>query len=116
MSQARTPVRQRGKSDPIDALAVARSALAQGLENLPTARLAGPELESRLLHHHHQRLVKERTALTNALRWNVHDLFPEFKIPARRLNETSQQAKVARQLARATPCARVRVAPDELRR
>ena len=42
MAQARTHVRQRGKSDPIDALAVARSALAQGLENLPTARLAGP--------------------------------------------------------------------------
>lgn len=116
MSQARTHVRQRGKSDPIDALAVARSALAQGLENLPTARLAGPELEIRLLHQHHQRLVKARTALINDLRWNVHDLFPEFKIPARRLNETSQQAKVARRLARATPCARVRVARDELRR
>jgi transposase len=116
MSEARTHVRQRGKSDPIDALAVARAALAQGVENLPTARLAGPELEIRLLHQHHQRLVRQRTALINDLRWNVHDLFPEFKIPLRRLNEPSQQAKVARQLARATPCARVRVARDELRR
>src|SRR5579871_2897847 len=116
MSVARTHVPERGKSDPIDALAVARAALAHGLENLPTARLAGPELEIRLLHQHHQRLVKQRTALINDLRWNLHDLFPEFTIPARRLSEVSQQAKVAKRLANATACSRVRVARDELRR
>jgi transposase len=116
MSVARTHVRERGKSDPIDALAVARAAIAQGLENLPTARLAGPELEIRLLHQHHQRLVKQRTALINDLRWNLHDLFPGFAIPARRLSENSQQAKVARKLAKAAACSRVRVARDELRR
>jgi hypothetical protein len=32
-------MRERGKSDPIDALAIARPALREGLEKLPTARL-----------------------------------------------------------------------------
>lgn len=116
MAIARTHVRERGKSDPIDALAVARAALAHGLENLPTARLAGPELEIRVLHQHHQRLVKQRTALINDLRWNLHDLFPGFTIPARRLSEASQHARIANKLAKAAPCSRVRVARDELRR
>ncbi len=39
MASARRGVRERGKSDPIDALAVARAALGEGLEKLPTARL-----------------------------------------------------------------------------
>lgn len=116
MSAARTHVRERGKSDPIDALSVARAALAHGLESLPTARLAGPELEIRLLHQHHQRLVKQRTALINDLRWNLHDLFPGFTISARRLSDASQQTKIANKLAKASACCRVRVARDELRR
>jgi transposase len=116
MAHARTHVATRGKSDPIDALAVARAALAHGLENLPTARLAGAELEIRLVHQHHQRLVKQRTALINDLRWNLHDLWPELKIARRRFREPSMQTKVARRLASAPQGARVRVARDELRR
>ena len=57
MADARRGVRERGKSDPIDALAIARAALREGLETLPTARLAGPELEIRLLALHRERLV-----------------------------------------------------------
>ena len=49
MADARQGVRERGKSDPIDALAIARAALREGIETLPTARLAGVELEIRLL-------------------------------------------------------------------
>ena len=41
MADARQGVRERGKSDPIDALAIARAALREGVETLPTARLAG---------------------------------------------------------------------------
>ncbi|MFZ0384475.1 MAG: IS110 family transposase [Solirubrobacteraceae bacterium] len=116
MAQARRHVGSRGKSDPIDALSVARAALAHGLENLPTARLAGVDLEIRLIHQHHQRLVKQRTALINDLRWNLHDLWPELKIARRRLREVSVQAQVARRLSAAPRGARVRVARDELRR
>jgi transposase len=41
MADARRGVRERWRSDPIDALAVARAALRERLESLPTARLAG---------------------------------------------------------------------------
>ena len=40
MAGARRGSRERGKSDPIDALAVARAGLREGVETLPTARLA----------------------------------------------------------------------------
>ena len=45
MATSRRSARERGKSDRIDALAVARAALAEGVESLPTAALAGPELD-----------------------------------------------------------------------
>ena len=63
MADARRGVRERGKSDPIDALAIARAALREGVDTLPTARLAGPELEIRLLALHRERLVDSRTAV-----------------------------------------------------
>jgi transposase len=116
MAHARTSVRERGKSDPIDALAVARAALKEGVDSLPTARLAGIELEIRLLRQHHRRLVRQRTALINELRWNVYDLWPELKLPARGLNGLRLQAQLARRLACAQATARVRIARDELSR
>jgi transposase len=96
MAEARKHVGERGKSDPIDALAVARAALARGLNRLPTARFAGIDLDIRLLRQHRQRLVKQRTALINDLRWHLYDLWPEFKIPARQLREPLMQTKTGR--------------------
>jgi len=43
------PARERGKSDRIDALAVARAAPAEAIKMSPTVELAGPELDIRLL-------------------------------------------------------------------
>ena len=63
MADARQGVRERGKSDPIDALAIARAALREGLETLPTARLTGAELEIRLLALHRERLVRHPDAV-----------------------------------------------------
>jgi transposase len=116
MADARWGVRERGKSDPIDALAVARAALREGLDTLPTARLAGPELEIRLLVVHRERLVDARTRLINELRWQLHDLWPEYRIPKRALIGPSWQVKVARRLQRADPTVRVRIATDIVRR
>jgi transposase len=48
MANSRRSSRERGKSDRIDVIAVARAALAEGVETLPTAELAGPELDIRL--------------------------------------------------------------------
>src|SRR6202042_1677614 len=56
MADARQGVGERGKSDPIDALAIARAALREGVDTLPTARFAGAELEIRLLALHRERL------------------------------------------------------------
>src|ERR671911_1583643 len=57
---ARRSARERGKSDPIDALNVARGALQEGLESFPAAQLDGPELDLRLLVDHRERLVRQR--------------------------------------------------------
>ena len=73
--------RERGKSDRIDALAVARAALREGLETLPAAQLDGPELDIRLLVDHRERLVRQRVALNNTLQWHLHDLWPELELP-----------------------------------
>jgi transposase len=112
----RGAARERGKSDVIDAVAIARAALREGLDTLPGARLAGPELDVRLLVDHRERLVAQRTALSNDLRWHLHDLWPETVIPPRALSASGWQTRVAARLARAEQTARVRIARDELRR
>jgi len=116
MADARRSARERGKSDVIDAVQIARAALREGLATLPIARLAGPELDVRLLVDHRERLVGQRTALINDLRWQCHDLWPEYEIPSRALISACWQERVAGRLARAEQTARVRVARDELRR
>jgi hypothetical protein len=55
MAQARQASRVPGKSDPIDALAVARAALQE--PKLPQARLDGPARELKLLVGHREDLV-----------------------------------------------------------
>jgi transposase len=84
MANSRRSSRQRGKSDRIDAIAVARAALAEGVDTLPTAELAGPELDIRLLVDHRERLVRQRVGLNNTLQWHLHDLWPELELPAAR--------------------------------
>jgi transposase len=116
MANARRGVRERGKSDPIDALAIARAALREGVETLPTARLAGAELEIRLLALHRERLLDSRTRLINELRWQLHDLWPDWEIPKRVLIHPAWQTKVAQRLRRAQTTVRVRIARDMISR
>jgi transposase len=116
MADARQGVRERGKSDPIDALAIARAALREGIETLPTARLAGPELEIRLLALHRERLVDSRTRLINELRWQLHDLWPEWETPRRVLIQPGWQTKVAQRLSRAPRTVQVQIARDMITR
>jgi len=79
MAGARKGGRARGKSDAIDALAVARAFLRE--PDLPSASLAGAEREIRLLTDHREHLVSERTRIGNRLRWHLHDLDPSLEIP-----------------------------------
>src|SRR4051794_29699724 len=56
MAGARKGSREAGKSDPIDALAVARAALEEGIDTLPVAVLDGPAREIKLLLDHREDL------------------------------------------------------------
>jgi len=76
MAHARDAARTYGKSDPIDALAVARAALRE--PKLPVARLDGPSRDLRLLVDHREDLVRDRTAQINRLRWHLHELDPSW--------------------------------------
>jgi transposase len=56
------------------------------------------------------------TALSNTLQWNLHDLWPELKLPGGSLFYTKCSTRIARRLARAEQTMRVRIARDQLRR
>src|SRR3954454_15525417 len=115
-ANARRSARQRGKSDPMDALSVARAAVQEGLQSFPTAHLDGPELDLRLLVDHRERLVGHRVELNNTLLWHLHDLWPELRLPGGALFSKKWSTRVGRRLARAQQTMRVRIARDELRR
>jgi transposase len=72
MAQARSSARTRGKSDPIDALAIARAALRE--PGLPRAEHSPVSRQVKLLVDHREDLVAMRTAAQNRLRWHLHSL------------------------------------------
>jgi len=78
MASLRRSARERGKSDPIDAMSVARA--AQREQDLPTAHLDGPEREVRLRTDHREDLVNERTRAENRLHWHLHELDPTLEL------------------------------------
>lgn len=80
MTGARASARTRGKSDPIDALAIARAALRE--PNLPIAEHDETSRELKLLVDHREDLVAERTRMQNRLRWHLHELDPGLDVPA----------------------------------
>lgn len=80
MAGSRRSARERGKSDPIDATAVARAALRE--PGLPVAVLDGPERDLRLLVDHREDLVGERTRAQNRLHWHLHELEPGLPLPS----------------------------------
>jgi transposase len=110
--------RRPGKSDEIDAVAAARAAIREGVENLPVAFLDEQALEIRLLNDHRGQLVAERTRYQNRLRWHLVDLDPELEhsVPARALAREAWCARIARRLRRLPQTARVKIARDALAR
>jgi len=93
MAHVRDSARTYGKSDPIDALAVARA--AQRETDLPVARLDGPDRDVRLLSDHRESLVAERTRVICRLRWHLHELDPSWEPKARSLDRISVLDQVA---------------------
>jgi transposase len=110
MGQARRDGREQGKSDSVDALAVARAALRD--PDLPVAQLAGPEREIRLLHDHRADLVAERTRIQNRLRWHLHELDPTFQIPVRALDRRVWLDRIVRRLELLEQTVQVRIARE----
>jgi transposase len=79
MGDTRRAERERGKSDQIDALAVARAVVKDGVESFPTAFLDEDSMDIRLLAGHRTDLVAERTRAQNRLRWHLIALCPELE-------------------------------------
>jgi transposase len=74
MAEQRRTARTRGKSDPIDALAVARAVLRE--PDLPVATHDDASRELKLLVNHRDDLVRQRTAIINRFRWHLHRIDP----------------------------------------
>jgi transposase len=116
MAGRRRGSRQAGKSDPIDALAVARAALEEGISTLPLAKLEGPAREVKLLLDHREDLVCERTRIQNRLRWLLHDRWPELELPKGCLDRMIWLERLSARLARSAQDADVRVMRHQIRR
>ncbi len=114
MGASRRGEREPGKSDQIDARAIARAVLREGIERFPAAFLEEQAVEIRLLCDHREILVGERTRLINRLRWNLVILDPELeaKIPSRKLDYPGQLQLITRRLRAMPQTARVRIARE----
>src|SRR3954447_21224123 len=103
--------RTRGKSDPIDALAIARAALRE--PDLSRPRLDEQVFrEQKLLVDHRDDLVDARRRTQQRLRWHLHALDPTFLVPLRMLGRASHLERVSRWLARQEQEMQVRLARE----
>lgn len=110
MAGARRSAREAGKSDPIDALAVAQAALRT--PDLPEAHLEGPERELRMLVDHREDLVAERTRIQGRLRWHLHDIDPTIHVPLRSLGCFKWLDKLEELLAKREQTVQVEIARE----
>ena len=103
--------RTRGKSDPIDALAIARAAIRE-----PDLSRPRPDervyREIKLLVDHRDDLVDQRRRTQQRLRWHLHQLDPTYQVPLRRLDRATQLERAARWLSRREQELQVRLARD----
>jgi transposase len=103
--------RTRGKSDPIDALAIARAALRE-----PDLSRPRPDervyWELKLLVDHRDDVVDQRRRTQQRLRWHLHQLDPTFEVPLRMLGRSSHLERVSNWLARREPELQVQLARE----
>jgi transposase len=116
MGASRRGEREPGKSDQIDALAIARAVVKDGLERFPVAHLDERAMEIRLLSDHRKDLVAERTRVQNRLRWHLLELCPELERSLKRgsLAAARQLERIDRRLRRIGGGVRVRVAREQV--
>jgi transposase len=103
--------RVRGKSDRLDALAVARAALQEPLLERPRP---GERClrELKLLVDHRDDLVAERRRCQQRLRWHLHELDPSLYVPLGALDRCIWLDRLTRQLARREQTLQVRIARE----
>lgn len=111
MAAVRKSARTRGKSDPIDAQAVARAVLRE--PDLPVACHDEVSRELKLLTDRRDVLVAGRTAAINRLRWHVHELDPE-RGPAPRALKAAKHQKALQEWLAAQPGVVAELARAEL--
>ncbi len=97
MAQTRSSARTRGKSDPIDALAVARAVLRE--PDLPVASHDEASRELKLLVDRRDDLVKERTAMMNRFRWHLHRIDPTVDPAPKSLKQAKTRKRLTALLA-----------------
>jgi transposase len=116
MGASRKGEREPGKSDEIDALAIARAVVKDGVERFPVAYLNERAMEIRLLLDHRNDLVAERTRTVNRLRWHLLELCPELERSLKRgaLNQARVLDRIDRQLRKLPTGARVRIARQQI--
>lgn len=114
MASARRSTRTPGKSDPIDARAIALAAIRE--PDLPRATLPGEERELRLMVDYRDQLVHERTVVQNRIRWHLHELCPELDVPSRSLDRKPWPATVARRLRLIGPGVQTSIVAAQLKR
>jgi transposase len=111
MAPQRRAGRARGKSDPIDALAVARAALRE--PRLDHPRPGEQRLrELKLLVNHRDDLIDERRRAQQRLRWHLHDLDLELAVPLGALDRGVWLDRLGRRLAQLEQSAQVRIARE----
>jgi transposase len=116
--ESRKASRTPGKSDPIDARAVALAAIREGVENLPVAFLDKQAHEIRVLCDYRDQLMSERVRLINRLRWHLVRIAPhlEAQLGPEALKGPRIRARLARQLGQLPASTELRVAKAQLRR
>jgi transposase len=114
MGASRKGEREPGKSDQIDALAIARAVVKDGVDRFPVAFLDERAMEIRLLHDHRGDLVAERTRTINRLRWHLVALCPELERSLKRkaFNHARVLDRVDRRLRNLPAGARARIARE----
>jgi len=115
---SRRSVRVPGKSDPIDATAIARAALREGIDTLPVAFLDEQAHEIRVLTDYRDQLVNERVRHINRLRWHLVQIAPELEAQIRPagLEGPRIRARLTRQLGQLPRSPQLRVAKATLKR
>jgi transposase len=117
MGASRRGEREPGKSDQIDALAIARAVVKDGPERFPAAYLDEEAMEIRLLSDHRKDLVAERTRAQNRLRRHLLELCPDLERSLKRgaLAQRRQLDRLDGRLRRMPARARARIARDQVR-